>query len=214
VSRKAWIGLLSTAVTAVAIVVAALIGRSQLHRIEQTSLSGEALHEGKPEAETRFPLAIGSEFSPSGWMGDGEHGTEYLSLSTGDAIIDGAVHTAMYFEYTRGPQGWAGVYWQYPDGNWGSQEGKDLTGAREITFWARGAVGGEVVEFKAGGIQGRFSDSFEKSLGQMALSPTWQQYHIDLTGLDLSCVIGAFAWSAPAPEAGTLRFSLAALMVR
>lgn len=101
------------------------------------------------------------------------------------------------FEYRRGSKGWAGIYWQYPDGNWGDKPGKSLVGARSITFLAKGDKGNEIVEFKAGGISGRqYADSFEVSLGHTPLSKEWTAYRIDLDGKNLASVIGGFAWSA------------------
>jgi hypothetical protein len=50
-------------------------------------------------------------------------------------------------EYKQGPEkGWAGLYWQHPDNNWGDEPGVDLTGAKRISFYARGERGGEIVE--------------------------------------------------------------------
>ena len=46
---------------------------------------------------------------------------------------------------------WGGVVWQSPANDWGDQPGGlDLTGAKTLTFWARGAQGGEVVTFLFG----------------------------------------------------------------
>ncbi|HET8891951.1 MAG TPA: hypothetical protein VFQ41_23845, partial [Candidatus Angelobacter sp.] len=69
-----------------------------------------------------------------------------------------------------------------------------------IKFWARGAKGKELVEFKAGGIEARrkFGDSFEATLGRVSLSKEWREYEIPLNGKDLSNVIGAFAWVSAA----------------
>ena len=72
-------------------------------------------------------------------------------------------------------------------------------GAKNITFWARGEKGGEIVEFKAGGIRDSkkiYRDSFEFSTNNIILSDNWKRYEIDLARQDLSHVIGAFAWVA------------------
>ena len=54
-----------------------------------------------------------------------------------------------------GTQRWVGIYWQFPDSNWGKQPAYDLSaytgnGKEEVrlTFFARGALGGERGEFK------------------------------------------------------------------
>lgn len=136
-----------------------------------------------------LPVNVDVYFFPSGWMGDGEYGEGYITFTRSMEHIK--------ITYTPGPRGWAGIYWQFPDGNWGTQAGRNLTGAQRLTFWAKGETGTEIVEFKTGGIRGqKYEDSFEKSLGRIKLSQSWEQYEIDLTDQDLSSVIGAFAWIA------------------
>lgn len=139
----------------------------------------------------------------------------------GDWIVDphtGA--TAIRSEFVAS-QPWGGIYFQnglLPDGavspvlNFGStpNAGIDLTGATELTFWAKGEKGGEKIEFFMGGI-GRnastgapiapFPDSTPRvpSAGSDALvvlTTEWKQYRIDLRGRDLSYVLGGFAWTA------------------
>lgn len=163
-----------------------------------------------------LPFDLEGQFFPSGWMGDGEFGEKYLSLSRtpSDDGPDGSV--VIVIRYRAGPKGWAGIYWQYPGGNWGDQPGKSLVGAQAITFRAKGERGREIVEFKSGGIHGRIhSDSFERSLGAVTLAQSWNSYRIDLSGADLSSTIGAFAWSASASDnAGELTFYVTDLRVQ
>lgn len=93
-----------------------------------------------------------------------------------------------------------------PKLNWGNycDAGFDLTGATELTFWAKGEKGGERVEFFAFGV-GRDAktdfplescpDSSGKvSLDYITLSNNWTKYTIDLTGIDLSYILGGFGW--------------------
>jgi len=91
---------------------------------------------------------------------------------------------------------WAGIYWLYPENNWGNlPDGVDLTGHSRLTFWARGQKGGEWAEFKVGGVTGQYPDSLSaRSTDEIQLSSEWQQYSIDLSGADLSHVIGGFCW--------------------
>ena len=101
-----------------------------------------------------------------------------------------------------------------PEANWGTypDAGYNLTGARKLTFWARGEHGGERVEFLAFGV-GRitgepYPDSSDKvtlcglnkSPCFITLSKEWQKYSIDLTGLDLSYVLGGFGWVTSADK--------------
>ena len=94
--------------------------------------------------------------------------------------------------------GWAGIYWQQPANNWGEKKGGyNLTGASKLTFWARGANGGEkIAEFKVGGITGEFPDSDSASIGPIELNKEWQKYTIDLKDRDMSHIIGGFCWAA------------------
>lgn len=149
---------------------------------------------------TDYPIGLDSLYLPSGAMGDAEAGEPYVRLDqryrgvdrTGDH--DGLVTRVFY---SAGPAGWAGVYWQWPDGNWGESPGRSLS-ARRVAFNARGELGGELVEFKVGGIDSDgehpFRDSVDRSSGGIRLEPRWNRYEIDLSEQDLSSVIGGFAW--------------------
>jgi hypothetical protein len=141
------------------------------------------------------PFDVDQKFVPSGWMGDGREGEKYLSYNSvfrGRPRPGNTNGLTTRIAYTAGPQRWAGIYWQFPESNWGERSGRRISGAKRIVFWAAGETGREVVEFKAGGIRGRYSDSFEKSLGKVSLSQRWKQYSMPLAGLDTSAVIGAF----------------------
>jgi len=101
------------------------------------------------------------------------------------------------------PCNWAGVYWQDPASNWGDRPGGyDLTGARALTFWARGQEGGEKISFKIGGI-GCDSAPYPDSLCPVRvidvpdLLNTWQLYTVPLSaGTELSGLVGGFMWAA------------------
>jgi hypothetical protein len=110
---------------------------------------------------------------------------------------------------------WGGWYWMNgtlrglelsPSINWGDvpNAGVDLRGATKLTFYAKGAEGNERVEFFALGV-GRNADSGaptmphpdssrKASLGYVTLTPEWKKYTLDLTGRDLSYVLGGFGW--------------------
>jgi exo-beta-1,3-glucanase (GH17 family) len=171
-----------------------------------------------PTPETPYTFDVyrdadvaGNHYVPSGWMGD-----------TGDIILDECSQehthtgrTAIRVEYTaerKGPHecdglspcGWAGVYWQEPAYNWGDRPGGyDLTGARALTFWAKGENGGENISFKIGGI-GCASASYPDSLcparvlgSPIILTTTWQVFTIPLSAdLDLRSLVGGFLWTA------------------
>ena len=140
---------------------------------------------------------VSDRFIPSGHMGDigdislNEHSAN--NPYSGPECIE-----ILYSADVSSGAGWAGIYWQYPRNNWGDYPGwKDVfTGAKRLTFWARGVNGEEAAEFKMGGISGTNSDSVRpaKTTGVLTLSKDWKQYSIDLTGEDLSHVIGGFCW--------------------
>ncbi|MBW2038003.1 MAG: hypothetical protein JRI46_00155 [Deltaproteobacteria bacterium] len=156
----------------------------------------------EPLRTLHAPFDMPSYFYPSGWMGDGESGTRYIQLNTTfreSPRLGDTDSACIKIRCQPGPKGWAGIFWQYPDSNWGDQPGSKIVGATRIVFWAKGEIGGEIVEFKAGGIRApnkRYRDSFEVSRGRISLPRDWARYEISLSGQNLSHVIGAFAWVA------------------
>jgi hypothetical protein len=136
-------------------------------------------------------------FEPTGWSGDKSYIISFRE-DWPDNPRSGTTCTRV--EYNPSTQsergdGWAGVYWQYPPNNWGNMPGKYLTGAKEVTFWARGELGGEKAEFKVGGITG---DSLGSgiSTGEIGLQKTWNKYTIPLLGKDLSNIKAGFFWAS------------------
>ncbi len=156
-----------------------------------------------PAAEGVDALDVGAAFVPTGQMGDAEAGTDHVQIATGHATDPHSDPSCIQVSYTPGTQGWAGVYWQNRSGNWGEHPGEDLkrAGYKRLTFWARGESGGEVVEFKAGGIDAprtEHKDSFVATTGGITLGKEWNQYTLDLASQDLTSVIGGFCWIASA----------------
>ena len=90
--------------------------------------------------------------------------------------------------------------------NDGSMDGQglDLTGAQALSFWARGARGGETVEFFTCGFgyDGEwgvktvpYPDSTGKrSLGYIELTNEWREYTIDLSEADTGYVVCGFGY--------------------
>nr|HPL82772.1 hypothetical protein [Candidatus Omnitrophota bacterium] len=107
-----------------------------------------------------------NHYIPSGWMGD----TGDIKMNDQSAVNPKTGTTSIEFNYNAKKaqnQGWAGVYWQNPANNWGSKNGGfDLTGMTKLTFWARGAKGGEVLQkVMVGGIKGTYPDSTSVEMG-------------------------------------------------
>ncbi|MDD4954315.1 MAG: hypothetical protein PHG40_05370 [Candidatus Omnitrophica bacterium] len=137
----------------------------------------------------------GNHYIPSGWMGD----TGDIKMNDQSAENPHSGATCIHFVYSAGKaqgQGWAGAYWQNPANNWGNKKGGfDLTGMTKLTFWARGAKGGEVIQkFTVGGIKGTYPDSALVEMGPVELTDTWKQYTINLAGKDLTYINGGFGW--------------------
>jgi len=137
-----------------------------------------------------------NHYIPSGWMGD------YGDIKYNDKFMQNphSGTTSIQIIYNgKAAQGarWAGIYWQNPPNNWGTRPGGyDLTGAKKLTFWARGDKGGErIEEFKVGGITGEYADSDVAGIGPVVLTTEWQEFTIDLEGKDLSSISGGFCWA-------------------
>lgn len=107
---------------------------------------------------------------------------------------------------------WAGWYFlngtltgdqSAPVANWGTvpNAGVDLTGATQLTFWARGDAGGERVEFLALGVGRSTAMPYPDSANTVTTSPmyvtlskTWTKYTLHVAGLNLHYVLGGFGW--------------------
>jgi hypothetical protein len=140
-----------------------------------------------------------NHYAPSGWMGD--YSDIRVDPASKEDPADGKTCFKISYSARRSQGfGWAGIYWQQPANNWGNLNGGyNLTGMRRVTFWARGARGGEkVAEFKVGGIRGQKPDTGLATVGPVVLTPEWKQYEINLSGVDLGKLSGGFAWSASA----------------
>jgi hypothetical protein len=172
----------------------------------QTGESKEAVSQTQ---NSKFPFVVYRDkggkapYIASGWMGD--YGD--IKINDGYKVNPKEGSTCVQVIYTaqrKNNAGWFGLYWQHPANNWGDKKGGfDLRGARKLTFWARGEKGGETIaEFKVGGITGQNfpGDTDSASIGPVRLSQQWEKYQIDLTGKDLSHIIGAFCLSASADD--------------
>jgi len=126
-----------------------------------------------------------NNFFPSGNMGD----FRSAKIDTHSSVIpyEGSSCIKISYENTDDRvYGWAGLYWQYPANNWGTiPEAYDLTGAKRLTFWARGEDGGEMIDkFQVGGISGIYRDSGMAFIGPITLTKGWRKYTIDLEDMD------------------------------
>lgn len=156
-----------------------------------------------PAPVAALPLVIYDEatrekpaFVPTGWMGN----TKAMKLAEDCTDQPHAGQTCIKAEY-QDTSNWGGVVWQNPPGDWGDKAGGfDIRTAKRLTFWARGAKGGEVVSFEFGllGSGKRFADSGRGKLEKVRLTSEWKQYSIDVSGQDLSRIKTGFAWTLAA----------------
>jgi len=132
-------------------------------------------------------------FIPAGWMGS----TDAIEF---DDCWRENVHSGescIKVTFTD-PRGWGGIVWQNPANNWGDEEGGvDLSGAKQLSFWARGDKGGEMVEFKMGIIPRNkpFYDTGKASLGRVKLDSAWKQFVIPLEGKNLNRIVTGFVFA-------------------
>ncbi len=149
--------------------------------------------------KAQFPLIVYAEadspqtFIPAGWMGD----TKAIKLEPkcSDSPHSGKTCLRCDFAATKG---WGGVVWQSPAQDWGDRAGGfDLTGAKRLTFWARGETGDEVIDFKFGILarDKRFFDTAQGSLEKVTLTKDWKQYEIPLGTQDLTRIKTGFVWN-------------------
>jgi hypothetical protein len=159
-------------------------------------------------------FAVSTFFSPSGYMGDGAVPGP-LTADINENCKErppGARGDCYRFTYVPSTMLWAGVYWQYPSNNWGTQAGWPLAQRADeggtlpifttVKFQAASnleldATGNALqVLFIVGGISGGFmySDDFVFHTFKTDVSTTWHQYSIDISGNPFSTVIGGFCW--------------------
>jgi hypothetical protein len=176
-----------------------------------------------PPMGLSLPFNVSDHFSPTGFMGDGVAAgsitmTTDATACAGEpaAAMAGNCYTVTYQPQpivAPAPSTWGGVYWQYPDNNWGALPPDTVAaGATTISFYAKGKNGNESVTFQAGGIVNTvstttpYTDTF--TIRQtFALTTSWTKYTLPLTGLTYSGgVLGGFAWVATATNANPIVF--------
>ena len=163
-----------------------------------------------------------NHFHQRNWMGDNNNDIPEMD-ETADGI-DGSTGIEVRIDFKN--HKWGGYIFTvgaYNDSadtlvpNYGNLDvGFNLSGAKRLTFHARGRTGGEVVEFFTAGLghgaSMKYPDSSKKiSLGFVKLSYGWKKYEINLSGRDLSRIAGGFAWMSSAeknPGKQTVRFLL------
>ena len=149
-----------------------------------------------PETTTPAPFNIDANFFASGYIGDGQ--TPGLLTDTSDCSptvpgASGCHHFVWNRNLDGGGQGYAGVIWQYPEGNFGGPTdpaGKPIAaGYTEVAFYAWSQTGGEEAAFFAG----IGSDTFASKIN-VILTTTPTLYTLGVGGYG-SHVVGGFGWA-------------------
>ncbi len=165
---------------------------------------------GKPETGKKFAPPKGkavtlpfevygegeAQYIPSGYMGN----TGAIKMDANWTTNPHSGKACLKVEYSA-KDNWGGVVWQNPANDWGDAPGGfDLSAAKKLTFWARGEKGGESPSFLFGLIKNDkpYFDSDTAKLEGRKLSKEWQQFTIDLAGLDLSRIKTGFVWTVAA----------------
>ena len=160
--------------------------------------AGNAGVNATPGKSATLPFTVYSEgaenaYIPSGYMGN--YGAIKMDGKSADNPHAGAL--CLKVDYTAGDN-WGGVVWQSPANDWGDQPGGfNVTGAKSLSFWARGAAGGEKVSFGFGliGSDKPFSDSGKGELKDVILTTDWKKYCISAAGQDLTRIKSGFYWT-------------------
>jgi hypothetical protein len=149
-----------------------------------------------------LPFAVDSYFRPTGYMGDGVAPGPVSVQASGCKMPRPTGARGNCYKITYRPltpeagAAWGGVYWQYPDNNWGTLPGKRIAkGAKHVSFYAASDTTQDVT-FRVGGIQNAgspYQDSMRVDLAA-TLGPTLTQYSIDISGETYDQVLGPFAW--------------------
>ena len=124
-----------------------------------------------------------SGYVPSGWMGN----NQAIAVDEKCTTSPHSGSSCLKIQY-KAPDNFGGVVWQDPANDWGDDDGGlNLTGAKKLTFWARGENGGEKVEFKFG-LLDKTKKFFDTANGDttVTLTKDWTQYTIDLADKDMS----------------------------
>lgn len=145
----------------------------------------------------KFPFDVYAEqgqgnaaYVPTGWMGN----IKALKVDEGCKVQPHAGKACIQVDYTANND-WGGIVWQSPANDWGDLPGgRNLKGAKRLSFWARGEKGGEDVTFLIGliGADRKYPDTAKAKL-ETTLTTSWQQLSMDLSGKDLSRIKTAFA---------------------
>lgn len=180
-------------------------GKYRLYCVVRDGKGGAALAsetvfvKGEPmkrlAAPEKRPCAVFADGAPARWWATGYLG-DAANLKIDLHCTERPARGKTCMRVTYEGSDWAGLMWQDPPNDWcTSAGGYNVTGARRLSFKARGAKGGERINFQVGGGRGTCPDSTIAKLENLTLTKNWKTYSIDLKGQDLSCIKTGFCFS-------------------
>lgn len=142
-----------------------------------------------PDGRQPMPFRIDNHYSTTGFMG-AFWALDLVGIASPNGACAGIGHK---FTFDPPPIAlWAGVAWQYPANNWGSEPGlKIAPGAESIQFLAWSDKAGTEVDFFAGSVD---ADGFEVALDGVQLTTEPTYYEIPLEGIVYDDVAVPFGW--------------------
>jgi hypothetical protein len=178
---------------------------------------------GQPPAPLALPVTVSDHFAPTGGMGDAAVagavtiGSDAAACAAAPAAaLKGACYTVTYHPQpivAPATNTWSGFYWQYPDNNWGTMQPLTIaSGAKDVSFYAKGMTGNESITFEAGGIMNTVSAATPYTDGfgvtqTFKLTNGWAKYTLPMTGMTYAGgVLGGFGWVASVPNTNTVTF--------
>ena len=161
--------------------------------------AGCGVHEAEPPEEpVPLPFVVSDFYSPDGYWGDGEKRGAVVLDKSCPQRAPAATGDCYTITYQPGDRHFAGINWQYPHNNWGTDPGLRIAGgAARITGQARGERGGELVGLGAGqaNTHNPHDDGFNVGPFDFDLATKWAPFSIPLGGQTYagpSGLIGAF----------------------
>ncbi len=146
------------------------------------------------------PFDVPTYYPPSGIMGDIDNVSILPNNETNIRDKDpDKENIKIVYKKEGSIQKWAGTEFQYPEHNWGEEQGRCLVKATKVTFYARGELGGEKVKFLVGGRPNAINP-YNNSLyleKRSTLTANWEKYEVDLTDKKLDSVLWGFGWVVP-----------------
>jgi hypothetical protein len=143
-----------------------------------------------PDGRQPMPFAIDDAFASSGYMG------AFWALSSEDIDSPNGACAGVGHRFVFNPPPinlWAGVAWQYPQNNWGSEPGLPImAGGESVDFVAWSDIPGTVIDVFVGTPN---SDGFQVGLDNLELTTEPTHYSVPIAGIEYDDIVIPFGWT-------------------